>query len=124
MAWWAASGRGTVIVAGRSTRSLDVVMDPSHTIECSVHGAQEEAFVCQHIAESLRTGKPVGFHSSSESTSRHPDAWCSACEVVRTENDGEWTDQLVLEVLNVQLICGACYDQARAIWEQGRKIAQ
>ena len=23
MAWWAASGRGTVIVAGRSTRSLD-----------------------------------------------------------------------------------------------------
>jgi hypothetical protein len=34
----------------------------SQKINCHVHGPQEEAFVCQHIAQSLRTGIPNGFH--------------------------------------------------------------
>jgi hypothetical protein len=32
----------------------------SRKISCGVHGWQDQTFVCQHIAESLRTGIPVG----------------------------------------------------------------
>ena len=99
-------------------------MDRLHTIDCPIHGAQEEAFVCQHLVESLRTETSVGFHWSRESTSRHPDAWCSACEVARVENGGQWTDRLIHETLNVKLICGACYDHAKEIWELARNITQ
>lgn len=89
-------------------------------VNCIVHGWQEESFVCQHIAASLSTGKPVGFHWSVESTSRHPDAWCSECEDARVEAGGEWTPE-VEERLDIQLLCGTCYDHAKAIWVNGQK---
>src|ERR1700694_3503889 len=96
-------------------------MDDSHKIECHLHGWQKQAFVCQHIVQSLRTGLPVGFHWSSESTSSHPDAWCTECEEARIEVGGEWAPE-VEEKLGVKLLCGACYDQAKSIWSNGRKI--
>jgi hypothetical protein len=111
-------------VAGRSTRSLDVVMGATRKIDCPIHGKQDESFVCSHIVESLHTGIPVGFHWSREDNSRHPDAWCSACETARVETGGNWNNHLMDEVLKAQLLCGACYEHAKGIWTNGRKMTQ
>ena len=98
-------------------------MSAPRKVECNVHGVQDEAFVCQHIVESLYTGVPVGFFWSEESTSSHPDAWCASCEDARIQAGGDWTDE-VEKILNIKLLCGACYDQAKNIWVQGRKVTQ
>jgi hypothetical protein len=37
-------------------------MSNNSKVQCETHGWQEESFVCQHIATSLQTGVPVGFH--------------------------------------------------------------
>jgi hypothetical protein len=98
------------------------VSDPQK-IQCDVHGWQEMTFVCQHIAQSLHTGIPVGFHWSAKSTNARPDAWCSACEEARIEAGGDWTP-VVYAKLNVKLLCGACYDHAKSIWSKGRNTTQ
>ena len=98
-------------------------MSNSQKIQCDVHGWQEQTFVCQHIAQSLHTGIPVGFYWSSEQADARPDAWCSACEKARIEAGGDWTPE-VEERLKVKLLCGACYDYAKSIWTKGRKITQ
>lgn len=92
-------------------------------IECETHGWQDETFVCQHIVESLHTGVPVGFHWPEDATELHPDAWCSACESARIEAGGEWTEE-VEQQLNIKLLCGACYEHAKDIWSNGRKVTQ
>jgi hypothetical protein len=89
-------------------------------IQCATHGWQEEAFVCQHIAESLQTGVPVGFHWPPDSTNSHPDAWCDACEQSRIDAGGDWTLEAE-KLLNIKLLCGACYDFAKSIWKNGQK---
>jgi len=93
-------------------------MGASRKVECNVHGVQDEAFVCQHIAETLHTGVPVGFFWSEESASLHPDAWCAFCEDARIQAGGDWTDE-VEKILSIKLLCGACYDHAKNIWVQG-----
>jgi hypothetical protein len=95
----------------------------SQKINCNVHGWQEQSFVCQHIAHSLCTGISVGFHWASSQNDIHPDAWCSACEEARIEAGGGWTPE-VNQKLKVKLLCGACYDHAKSIWTNGRKITQ
>jgi hypothetical protein len=92
-------------------------------INCNCHGWQQETFVCQHIATSLSTGVPVGFHWSANSTNPHPDAWCSMCEQARIGAGGDWSPE-VEEQLNVKLLCAACYEQAKSIWSYGRKVTQ
>lgn len=99
-------------------------MTADHTkVECKVHGEQEEAFACQHIANSLLTGVPVGFFWPEESNQKHPDAWCQQCEDARVEAGGDWTPE-VEKLLSVKLLCGACYEYAKSIWENGRKLTQ
>src|SRR3954453_2990039 len=98
-------------------------MDAPRQINCVQHGWQAESFVCRHIVESIRSGVPVGFHWPADSDQLHPDAWCSACDVARVEAGGEWNDQLN-EILDIQLLCGACYVRAKAIWQRGRKEDQ
>jgi hypothetical protein len=92
-------------------------------IRCSTHGLQEETLVCHHIIESMHTGVPVGFYWPAESNQRRPDAWCTACEQARVAAGGEWTDE-VMKVVNAKVLCGACYDYAKSIWERGRKVTQ
>jgi len=92
-------------------------------IKCRVHGLQEETFVCQHIAQSLHSGVPVGFHWSSEQTDSRPDAWCSACEQERLGAGSDWTPE-VEKKFGVKLLCGACYDYAKSNWSNGRKLTQ
>jgi len=83
--------------------------------QCPRHGEQEAASVCRHIAESLDSGKAVGFHWSSSSTSRRPDAWCSKCNHLMMTSGEDWTPE-VLAVAQVNLLCAKCYDAARSIW--------
>jgi hypothetical protein len=71
----------------------------------------------------LNTGIPVGFHWSSAQAGPYPDAWCSACETARIDAGGDWTPE-VNQKLGVKLLCGACYDYAKSIWLNGRKITQ
>jgi len=92
-------------------------------INCQGHGWQEQTFVCQHIAQSLHTGIPVGFFWSSAQTDNRPDAWCLACEQARVEAGGDWTPE-VEKKLAVKLLCGVCYDYAKSIWSKGRKLTQ
>jgi hypothetical protein len=111
-------------VPGRATRSLDVVMDTSRKVICSEHGPQDESFVCQHIVTSLYSGIAVGFHWPAESMQLHPDAWCTACEIRRASApNGDWNDELN-EMLGIKILCGACYERAKSIWQQGRKVEQ
>ncbi len=98
-------------------------MSKSQKINCGLHGLQEETFVCRHIAQSLDTGIPVGFCWSSEQTSPRPDAWCQACEEGRLEAGGDWLPE-VEKKLGITLFCGACYDYAKSIWNNGGKITQ
>ena len=97
--------------------------DASGKVKCSTHGLQDETFVCEHIVNSMRTRVPVGFHWPSESDERRPDAWCSACEEARIAAGGDWTDE-VMKVVDIQLLCAACYDHAKGILEAGRKVTQ
>jgi hypothetical protein len=92
-------------------------------VKCDVHGTQDEAFVCQHIFRSLHTGVPVGFYWADEYPSKHPDAWCSACEEARVAAGGEWMDE-AYELLDIKLVCGACHDYAKDIWLRGHKLTQ
>jgi len=85
------------------------------TVECERHGPQPEAFVCQHIAESLRTGQSVGFFWSSESSESRPDAWCRECNERVKRTGGEWVGEAA-EALGVKLLCGGCYDAAKQLW--------
>ncbi|MFK8250968.1 hypothetical protein [Ancylobacter terrae] len=89
----------------------------SGQVECEAHGQQDETFVCCHIANSLATGQPVGFHWSDTSSALRPDAWCAACEHHRLSAGGEWTEDVLSEV-RVTLLCGRCYDEARDVWRR------
>jgi hypothetical protein len=93
----------------------------AQTVNCGVHGWQEQTFVCRHIAQSLHTGVPVGFYWTRDQAVPRPDAWCSACEKARLDAGGDWTPE-VEKLLGVKLLCGACYDDAKSIWSKGRKV--
>ena len=95
----------------------------SDKVKCDTHGVQEATYVCQHIVESMHTGIPVGFCWPESSQSERPDAWCSACENAREQGSGEWTEEL-MKLVNVKVLCGACYDHAKDIWWRGHKLTQ
>jgi hypothetical protein len=78
------------------------------------HGDDARAFVCQHIATTLSTRIPVGFHWSTEDTSLYPDAWCAAC-ARRYERCGQdWVGEAA-DSLGIKCVCGSCYMDARTL---------
>ncbi len=77
-------------------------------IECADHGPRPETFVCQHLALSLRTRKPVGFFWAQGAKER-PDAWCQECNQRVKAAGGRWVGEAA-EKLGVRLICAGCYD--------------
>ncbi len=83
-------------------------------VHCEVHGPQQETFVCQHIVQSLRDRRPVGFFCARGSESTRPNAWCASCNELVRQAGGEWTPE-VLVIAGVKLLCGACYDEAKAL---------
>lgn len=91
------------------------MMDPRDgTVECPEHGTSQATFVCRHLAESLRTGKPVGLFAAEADGNPRPDAWCAACEEQVWRTGIEWTDQSEV-FAGVTMICGECYDRAKAL---------
>ena len=84
------------------------------TVTCEKHGEQQETFVCQHIVRGLEEHLPYGFWWANNPGSPRPNAWCTMCNELVAEADGEWTDE-ILAVAQVKLLCGVCYDKARAM---------
>jgi hypothetical protein len=79
------------------------------TTHCERHGDMQEAFVCEHLLKASQQG----FLTDSEDTSNpRPDAWCSACEDVRSEHGGWNAESEAL--ITVKLVCGGCYDEIKA----------
>jgi len=84
------------------------------TVICKAHGEQQQTFVCQHIAQGLFDKQRVGFFwTTYDPENPRPDAWCSACEERVKLTDGEWVGEAV-ENLKAKVLCGACYDAAKA----------
>ena len=83
-------------------------------IHCDEHGEQDETFVCQHIVQGLTEGTSYGFWWANDPDNPRPSAWCSMCNDLVAQANGEWTDD-VLEAANVKLLCGACYDHAKVM---------
>ena len=88
--------------------------DVPRKTECAIHGLQDETFVCQHIVQGLAENTPYGFWWSAESTDARPDAWCTACNELVAAEGGEWTER-ALDFASVKLLCGQCYDRAKAM---------
>jgi len=91
----------------------------ANKVRCFIHGNKETTYVCHHIVSSLKTGRAVGFHWPAESFSRRPDAWCTTCEQVRLAEGGDWT-AAAMAVVQMQTLCGGCYDRAKNIWHEAR----
>lgn len=83
-------------------------------IHCDEHGEQQATFVCQHILQTLKDGRPRGFWTSDNPENPRPDAWCAECETKVQETGGEWNDESEA-FAGISLLCGACYDRAIAI---------
>lgn len=93
--------------------------DDKH-VECCQHGQQQATYVCQHIIQTLRDGKPRGFFSSEESPENpRPDSWCGECEDL-VNRIGEWNDESE-SFAGVSLLCGACYDRAKELNAKSEK---
>lgn len=92
----------------------NIVNEEVNYIECYEHGRQEEAFVCQHIIQTLKDGKPRGFLWSSEQDVQRPDAWCHECNEKVRATDWEWTEENE-RFANIQIICAECYDKAKEL---------
>jgi hypothetical protein len=78
-------------------------------VRCPAHGDTQATFVCGHLAR----GSGSGFYHADDPTNPRPDAWCGECERRRLECGGRWTEEVEAS-LGVQLLCGGCYDAARA----------
>lgn len=89
-------------------------MSDRRLTECGEHGLQPETFVCQHVAESLNTGRPVGFWWPAESDQEYPDAWCTECNERHKRCGYEWEGEAA-EHLGAKLLCAACYLEARKL---------
>jgi len=82
-------------------------------IQCSVHGAQDRTYVCQHIADGLVARKRVGFFwTTDDPNNPRPDAYCIECDARAAANGGEWVGE-AREHLEPRVLCGACYDVAK-----------
>jgi len=88
--------------------------DSPKQIRCDTHGWQDSTFACQHIVQGLFEGQRYGFWWAQDSGQARPDAWCTSCNELVASNGGEWTEE-ILEIVSIKLLCGACYDRAKAM---------
>lgn len=89
-------------------------MAGSRSVECGEHGRQPATFVCQHIAQSLLSGNPIGFFWSADAEEERPEAWCAACDELVARCGGDRTGEAA-EHLGAKLLCAMCYDRVRAL---------
>lgn len=79
-------------------------------IECRVHGAAFETYICEHLAANP---SQTWYSSAPTEQDQWPDAWCSTCHQAYL-TQGEWNDKNE-GVLKVRLFCDRCYNQHRAL---------
>jgi len=94
--------------------SRDAPRGPGETVDCGEHGPQPETFVCQHVAHSLVSREPVGFHWPEDSDQQFPDAWCSECDERHQRSGYEWTGEAA-DNLGAKVLCAGCYLEARKL---------
>ena len=82
---------------------------PINTVDCGLHGKQQQTFVCEHLVH----GEGLGFFQADDQENPRPDAWCAGCELLRKEH-GDWTEESE-KLIGVKLLCGACYDRAKKL---------
>ena len=81
------------------------------TVRCERHGDNREAFMCKHLLHASGLGF---FPDAEEPDNPYPDAWCSECEQVRSENgeSGVFSDDYAR--VTFKLVCGECYKEIKA----------
>lgn len=78
-------------------------------IQCSTHGEAWTTYVCSHLSGD---SVALGFNREEPSAEKQfPDAWCDACEKIRTMHDG-WNEQSE-KLTKIKLLCSGCYERAR-----------
>ena len=87
---------------------------PEDLVDCHEHGPQPATFVCQHVVTGLEESRPSGFWWADNPANDRPDAWCTSCNDMVARDDGEWNERSEA-VAGVRLLCGMCYDRARAM---------
>lgn len=89
-------------------------------VDCEIHGRQDEAFVCQHLANNLSDRpRPIGFHHADNPSNPHPDAWCSECNARFVAEGSEWRGE-ARQNLEATLLCAGCYDVAKHLAQSSR----
>lgn len=77
-------------------------------MECADHGKGISTFVCEHLAA---TPHQEWFSSISTDSNPWPDAWCSKCDEIYSEQ-GAWNDKNE-ERMKIKILCHRCYEKAR-----------
>ena len=88
--------------------------EKNNQINCKIHGKRPITYICQHLANSLRSGQRVGFNLAHDPGNSSPDAWCDECEKVVMQSGGEWDDESE-EFAGITIVCADCYDKAKFI---------
>lgn len=80
--------------------------------ECSIHGAQRAAYVCQHLNVPAEETRDRGFIAVRDDQGCI-NAWCDTCEAYLVANGDEWNDKTEA-FASIRLLCESCAMQ-RAI---------
>jgi hypothetical protein len=109
-----AQGAGRHGDLGDEQESFVAAATTVRQVRCATHGVQPQTMVCQHIVEGLVNHKRVGFFwNASDTENPRGDAWCLECDSRVALTGGEWVGP-ALEHLQPKVLCGECYDFAKA----------
>ena len=85
-------------------------MEKTH---CKIHGEQNIALVCVHIASGFDQIEKIGFFWNDDEGLSRPDAWCAECEKNRDTLSKSSPERWFVKA-NFKIFCAACWDDARA----------
>ena len=83
-----------------------VMSDSERKIECPVHGAVYETFVCSHLIDDPQQ---QWFGDYPTQDKPWPDAWCGVCDR-EFQKEGEWNEKNEQNI-EVKLLCHCCYEE-------------
>ena len=84
------------------------------SVDCAIHGRQQLAVACTHIAHGLLDGTTPGFVIAPEGSEPLPNAWCDECEAMVDSLGGDWSEE-ASELAGFKLLCAGCYAEAKGI---------
>lgn len=80
----------------------------AETLECDKHGPSETTYVCVHLVETLKDGKPRGFNWIRDAEGEIQ-AYCDDCWDA-TDEEWEW-----IQEQGPKILCLSCLEQVAAI---------